>query len=119
MRLAVPLVVATGIAQPEIGAEVDDAIGQRREMVDAAHRAAVRQPEEEQVAFLNRLRPHELQLRSLPEVGVREVHELAVEPLAGDLLYLQIRMCQREAEQFAAGVAGGADDGDRERGSHD
>ena len=43
---------------------------------------------------------------------MREVHELAVEPLARDLLHLEIRMGEREPEQLAAGVAGGADDGD-------
>ena len=112
MRLAVPRVVAGGVAQTEVGAQVDDAIGERRKLIDPPHRAAVRQAEEQQVALLDRLRAHELQLRSLAQVRMREVHELAVEALARDLLHLEIRVSEGEAQQFAAGVAGGTDDGD-------
>ena len=82
------------------------------ELIDPAHRAAVRQAEKQQIAFLDRLRAHELQLRPLPQIRMREVDELAVEPLARDLLHLEIRMREREAQQFAAGVAGRADDRD-------
>ena len=80
------------------------------EVVDAAHRAAVRQAEEQQVALLDRFRAHELELRALAQVGMREVDELAIEPFARDLLHLEMRMRQREAKQFAAGVAGRAND---------
>ena len=110
VRLAVPLVVAGGVAQAEVGAEIDDAIGERRELIDPAHRAAVRQAEEQQIAFLDRFRSHELQLRAFAKIRMREVDELAVEPLARDLLHLEMRMREREAQQFAAGIAGGADD---------
>ena len=100
MRLAVPRVVVRRIAQPEVGAQIDDAIGERGEVIDPAHRAAVRQAEEQQIAFLDRLRAHELQLRAFPQIGMREVHELAVEPLARDLLHLEMRM--RRARGAAA-----------------
>ena len=83
------------------------------ELIDAAHRAAVRQAEEQQVALLDRFRAHELELRALPQIRVREVDELAIEPLARDLLHLEMRMGKREAQQFTAGVAGRADDRDR------
>ncbi len=45
---------------------------------------------------------------------MREVHEVAGVPLAGDLPDHHVRMLQQEAQQFAAGVAAGADDGDGE-----
>jgi hypothetical protein len=50
---------------------------------------------------------------------MREMHELPVETLARDLLHLEIRMGKREAQQFAAGVAGRADDRDRKSVGHD
>src|SRR5205085_11842950 len=109
MRLAVPLVVAGRVTQPEIRAEINDAIRERREMIDTAHGAAVRQPEKEQIALLDRLGSDELELRALPQVRMREMHELAIQPLTGDLLHLEIRMGQRQTQQFAAGIAGGAD----------
>ena len=52
-------------------------------------------------------------VRPLAQIGMREVDELAVEPLARDLPDLEARMRQREAQQLAAGVAGRADDGRR------
>ena len=36
------------------------------------------------------------------------------QPLAGHLLDVDLRMAEQQAQQFAAGVAGGADDGNRE-----
>ena len=72
VRLAVPPVLAGRIAQPEVGAEIDDAIGERGEMVDPAHRAAMGQAQEQQVAFLDRLGSHELEwglLAPLDELG--------------------------------------------------
>ena len=118
MWLAVPRVVAGGITQAEVGAEIDDAIGDRRELIDPAHRAAVRQAEEDQIAFLDRLGAHELQLRASPQIGMREVDELAIEPLAGDLPDLEMRMREREPKKFAPGVTGGADDRNGETGIH-
>jgi hypothetical protein len=50
---------------------------------------------------------------------MREVHELAVEPLACDLLDLEMGMREGEAKQLATGVAGGADDGNRQAIGHD
>src|SRR5687768_3721034 len=43
---------------------------------------------------------------------MREMHELAVEPLAGDLLDLELRMRERQTQQLATGVPGRTDDGD-------
>src|SRR5687767_4238116 len=44
-----------------------------------------------------------------------EVHELAVEPLAGDLFDLEPGMRERKSQQLAPGIAGGAHD---RNGSH-
>ena len=96
MRLAIPLVVVAGIAQSEVGAQIDNAIRECRELIDPAHRAAVGQAEKQQIAFLDRIRSHELQLRAAAQVGMREMHELAVEPLARDLLDVELRMRERE-----------------------
>lgn len=49
---------------------------------------------------------------------MREVDELAVEPFARNLPDVQPRMCQREAQQFAAGIARRANDGDSQSISH-
>src|SRR5689334_7279415 len=96
MRLAVPRVVIGGVPQPEIRAEIDDPIRERREMIDAAHRAAVGQTEKQQIAFLDRFGSNEFQLRAFTKVRMREVYELAIEPLARDLLHLELRMRQGE-----------------------
>ena len=114
MRLAIPGVVRGCVAQSKIGAEVDDAIGECRELIDPPHGAAVRQAQEQQIAFLDRLRAHELQLRAPPEIRVREVHELSVEPLARHLLHGDFGMRQREAQELASRIPGGANDGDGE-----
>ena len=45
---------------------------------------------------------------------MREVNELAIEPFARDLLDLEVWMPESETQQLAAGVAGCADDGNRE-----
>ena len=80
-------------------------------VVDARHRAAVRQAQKQHVHALERLGARELQRRAAPQIGVREVDELAVEPLAGHLRHVEPRMAEQEPKQLAAGVAGGADDG--------
>jgi hypothetical protein len=119
VRLAVPRVVIRGVAQPEVGAEIDDAVGERREVIDPSHRAAVRQPEEQQIAFLDRLRAHELQLRALAEIRVREMHELAVEPFARDLLHLEMRVGKGETQQLAARISRRANNRNRKTIGHD
>ena len=45
---------------------------------------------------------------------MREVDELAIEPFARNLLHLEVGVREREAKQFAPGVAGRADDGNSE-----
>ena len=100
MRLAVPLVVVSRVTQAEVRAQIDDAVGEGGQVIDPAHGAAVGQPEKQQIAFLDCLRSLELELRALSEVGMREVHELSVKALARDLLDLEMRMRQCEAEQF-------------------
>ena len=53
-----------------------------------------------------------------PQIRMREVNELAVEPLAGDLPHVELRMGEQQTQQFAAGVAGRADDGGGETLGH-
>jgi hypothetical protein len=114
VRLPVPGVVSGCIAQAKIGAEIDNAIGDRGELVDPSHRTAVRQSEKQQIALLDRLRSHELQLCSLAEIRMREVHELPIEPLAGDLFHFELRVREGQTKQLASGVPGGANNRDRD-----
>jgi len=113
--MSIPAVIVTGVPEAEVGAEVDDARGERGERVDAGHGTAVWQAKEQQIAGGEAVCGRKLEARAPPKVGVREVHELTVEPLAGDLLHANVRVLQQQAEQFASGVAGGADNrgGDR------
>src|SRR5215204_3216456 len=48
-----------------------------------------------------------------------EMHELAVEPLARDLLHLEVRVRERQTQQFSTGIAGRADDRNRQTVQHD
>ena len=72
--------------------------------------AAVRQAEKQQVDAFQRLRAHELERRAPSQIRMREVDELPVEPLAGHLPDVDVRMGEEEPQQLAAGVAGRADD---------
>jgi hypothetical protein len=49
---------------------------------------------------------------------MREVDELAVEPLARHLSHVHVGMREQKAEQFAAGVSGRAQDRRRDAGRH-
>ena len=53
----------------------------------------------------------ELQAGGAAQVRMHAVGELPGEALGGDLGYLDLRMAEQQAQQLAAGVAGGAGDG--------
>ena len=95
-------VVVGRVAQAEVRAQIDDAIGERRRTDRCAPwrcRAAGRGTAGRTCSSASR--PHELQRASARrEVGMREVDELAVEPLARDLPHVEVRM--RRAAAAAA-----------------
>jgi hypothetical protein len=111
MRLAVPALVERGIAQAEVGGEVDHARRERREPIDRLHRAAVRQAEEQHVAGLELIERDEFQLARGAQVRVSEVDEGACISLARDLRDVDLRVREQQAQQLAPGVAGRAGDG--------
>ena len=49
VRRAIPARVVVGAPEPKVRAEIDDAIGEGRELINAARRAAVRQAQEQQI----------------------------------------------------------------------
>ena len=111
VRRAIPARVVFAPTEAEVRAQIDDAIRQLGELLDAANCAPVRQAEEQDVDPLQRLGPHELERRPAPQIGMREVHELAVQPLARHLPHVEAWMAEEQPDQLAAGVAGRADDG--------
>ena len=118
VRLPVPTRVIVAPAQPEVGTEIDDAIGQGRKLVDARHRAAVRQTKKQHVHALEHLSTHELDRRPSPQIGVREMYELAIEALARHLRDRHLRMAEQETKDLAACVSGAADDSGRKPIAH-
>ena len=118
MRAAIPARVVIRPTEPEIGAQIDDAICKRRELIDAACRTSMWQAQKQEIHALQRLGPHELQCRSPAQVGVCEVNELTVETFAGHLPDIEPRMVEQQSKQFAAGVARRANDGGAETIGH-
>ena len=111
VRLAVPAFVVGGVAETEVGRQVDDALGEPRELFDAAHGAAVGQADKEHVAAFELVERAERQLGGAAEVGVGEVDEGAGESLTGHLGNLYLWVAEEQAQQLATGVPGTSDDG--------
>jgi hypothetical protein len=72
----------------------------------------VGEAQKEHIDSVQRVGSYELQSRPTPEVGVREVQELTVQPLAGDLPHVEPRMTKQQTEELTSGVTGATDDGD-------
>ena len=98
MSVAIPADVVLGSAKPEIGAQIHDATGQGTELLNPFDRAPVRQAQEEQIHALNSLGSHEFERCPAPQVRVREMDELAVEPFAGDLANVDVRVGQQQPQ---------------------
>ena len=98
MRVAIPSHVVLGSAKPEIGTQIDDATGQCTELLNPLDRAPVGQAQEEQIHALNRLGSDEFECGPPPQVRVRKMDELAVEPFAGDLANGDVRMGQEQSQ---------------------
>ena len=109
---AIPVYVRLRIPQAEVGAEVDDAIGQLRKIGDAAHRAAVGQSQHQQVARRQLSRADELQFRPPAQVRMGEMDERSGVALAGHLGHFNVGMIQQQTQQLTTGIAAGAEDGD-------
>jgi hypothetical protein len=71
----------------------------------------MRECEKQQIDGLQPFRPHELQRRTPPEVRMREVDELTVEPFARHLTKVKARVAEKQAQQLATRVTRSADDG--------
>ena len=106
--VAVPLRVVGGIAQPEVGAEVDDDRRLLAQLGHLPHGDAVRQRAEDDVGRLQVGERRELEVGSLAQVGMDRTDELAGVPLRGDLLDRDLGMIEQQADQLAAGVAAAA-----------
>ena len=85
VQVPVPGRVVVGVPQPEIGAEVDDRLGDGFQLADAPHRAAVRQAKEQDVARFQLADRGELERRLLAQVGVDGVDVVAGVGLGGGL----------------------------------
>ena len=114
----VPFFIQRQILQPEIRREVDDFSGEGGIMVDCFLRLAVREGEEQHVAGLERLARDELHRRPLAQLRMGRVDVFADVPLRRGLDHLHLRMPEQHPQQFAAGVAGGADDGNLRFSAH-
>jgi len=108
--MAVPGRIVVGIPQAEIGAEVNDRLGQALQLPDPPHGAAVGQAEEQDVAGLEVVEAGELEPGLLAKVGMERVDEVARAGFRGRLDDLDIRMAEQDPEGLASGVAGGPDD---------
>ena len=71
----------------------------------------MRKTHEEHVTAGKLVEAAELQTGGAAQVRMHAVGELPGEALGGDLGYLDLRMGEEQAQQFAAGIAGGACDG--------
>ena len=80
------------IGQPEIGAQVHDTRGQLGKFLDALHRAAVRQPQEQHITRLQLTRAYELVFGPSAQVGVGEVNKGTGVALARHLPHRHVRM---------------------------
>src|SRR5687768_4216389 len=97
MCRSVPAQVVVRAAKPKIGAEIDNAIRQRREMIDFACGAAVWKAQKQQLDTIDRIRTHVLQRRPTSQIGMREMNELPVEAFAGDLPDIEERVTKQQA----------------------
>ena len=96
------------VAQAKVRAEVDNALSQAGEVLDAAHGATVGQPQEEQIAGLQVRGADKLELGRPAQIGVGEVDVGAGITFARYLGDFNLRMLEQEAQQFTAHVAGRA-----------
>ena len=114
VRASVPGVVVGSGAQPEVGAQVDDAGGEEAELVDPLGRLAVGQAQEEHIAGSELGDRAELLTGDAAQIGMHAVHEASRVPFRGRLGHLESGMSEQQPEQLAPGVAGSADDGRRD-----
>ena len=111
MRAAVPARVSGGVSEPEVGAQVDDPSGDLAELVHPSSRLPVREAHKEHITAGKLLQRTETEPGRAAQVRMHAVRELPGKALGGDFRYLDLRMAEHQAEQFAAGVAGGPGDG--------
>ena len=111
---SVPGVVVGSGAQPEVGAQVDDAGGESTEFVDSLRRLSVGQAQKENVALSEFGDGRELEPGDTPKIGMHSVHEASCVPFRGRLRNLEAGMRQEQPQQLTPGVAGSADDGRRD-----
>ena len=114
MGFAIPFGIQVGIVEPKIGAAVHDPFGQPLEPVDLLHRLSVRQAEEQELHGLKFIQPGELEPGPLAQVGMGEVDKRTLVAFAGDLGHRKGGVIQKQAQQFAAYVAGSPGDGHRD-----
>ncbi len=106
--VAVPLRVVGGIAQPEVGAEVDDDRRLLAQLGHLPHGDAVRQRDEDDISRLQVGERRELEVGPLAQIGVDGTDELAGVPLRRDLLDRDLGMVEQQADQLTARVAAAA-----------
>ena len=102
----VPRLVQRRVAQPEVAAQVDDAVAQRLQRPQAVLRHAVGQGEEEDVAILQLVHADEFKARLLAKIGMNLVQELPPVALRRHLRQFHRRVLQEQPHQFAADVTG-------------
>ncbi len=111
VRLAVPGDIIIRLAQAKVRAEVNDAGRQPSQLFDTLLRGAMRQAAEKHVHGLQLAGCRELQPRPAAQIRMDEVHEAARVALRRNLGHVRVWMIEQQAQQFAAGVAGTAQDG--------
>src|SRR5690606_3115286 len=112
MRLAIPARPQFGIADTEIGRQVDDAHAAPDQVRYRLHRDIVRGGEEHDIALreLVVVGHAELQIDMTAQVWIHVRHGDAGFGARGDRLQPDLRVLGQNPQQFDAGVAGAADD---------
>ncbi len=96
MGLAIPAPIVVGVAQTEIGTQVDNALSQPGKVVDPFHRAAVGQAQKEQITAFQIFSADKLQLGAPAQIGMGEMDKRTGITFAGHLLYSNVRMVKQQ-----------------------
>jgi hypothetical protein len=111
MLVAVPTRVVARLTQPKVGAQVDDHRCYVQKATDPLARRPVGERQEKDVARLEVFDAAERQVGAFAQIGMDAGHTLARAAFGRDLPHLHLRMCQQQAQQLAAGVAGASCNG--------
>ena len=116
MGVTVPDRVICRVIQPEISTEINNPLTKGEQFSAVLHRLPVWQSNAQHVAGLQFRHRRKFEIGHFSEVRMRPPHRFPRKPLGGDLLYFHLRMKQKQPQQLAAAIPGGADD---RNGNHD